>query len=131
MKYRAIIIDDRPQAAFILEKHLKSIQHESVTVNNQEAAIKLLQEQEFDYALVDVNLTKTSRSFADAETGFETMRFIREHYPQMKIVAVTAGYGYETKAFESGADAFYEKSIDPKGKILQKEIIKAFGIEIE
>ena len=130
MKYRAIIIDDDPRIVKGLEMRLESIHHEFVSVNNQEAAIKLLQEQQFDYALVDVNLTKDSHSFADAETGFETMRIIREHYPQMKIVAATAGDSYKARAFESGADGFYLKTIDPEGKRLQNEIAKVLGIEV-
>jgi len=128
MSIRALIIDDSPKSVESLEMKVRSLNHEVVSVNDQCSAYSILEKQTFDYALVDIHLKIDERDMdPDEEVGFATIRYIREHYPTMKIIAVTAyDEQHETtlRATQSGADNFWSKNPNRNLEKLQNKIIR-------
>ena len=124
MSYRLLIIDDDPRSVEALKLEVKPLHHEVTVVNDQESAFKLLERNTFDYALVDIRLKAHPRDMApDIEVGYATIQFLRERFPNMVIIAVTAfdeTSEINTQAIRAGADDFWSKNGASGEKLLAK-----------
>ncbi len=124
MSYRALIIDDDPRSVEALMLDVKPLHHEVTEVNDQETAFKLLEKSSFDYALVDIRLKAHPRDMApDIEVGYAMIQFLRERFPSMLIIAVTAydeTSEINTQAIKAGADDFWSKNGASGEKLLAK-----------
>ena len=128
MSYRLLIIDDDPRSVEALKLEVKPLHHEVTVVNDQESAFKLLERNSFDYALVDIRLKAHPRDMApDIEVGYATIHFLRERFPSIVIIAVTAfdeTSEINTQAIKSGADDFWSKNPGGSGEKLLAKIRK-------
>ena len=128
MSYRLLIIDDDPRSVEALRLEVKPLHHEVTAVNDQESAFKLLDKNSFDYALVDIRLKAHPRDMnPDIEVGYATIHYLREHYPGMIIIAVTAfdeTSEINTNAMKAGADDFWSKNPGGSGEKLLAKIRK-------
>lgn len=131
MKYRSIIIDDDPRSIEALKLEIAPLHHHVATAFDQASAYQILRNSSFDYALVDIRLKANSRDMSpDAEVGYATIEYIREHFPNMVIIAETA---YDSKsevntnAIKSGADDFWSKNPGRSGEKLMSKIRRLLG----
>jgi|GEM_PF-2535348 len=131
MKSRALIVDDNPIARESLMIKVKKLGHEVEAVGSQTSAYSILEKTSFHYALVDLHMVVSSGdSFPDKKVGFETIEYIRKHYPQMKIIAVTAyDEQHETTrdSLRYGADDFWSKNINKNSESIESKITKLFS----
>ncbi len=98
-KARILVIDDEPNIRFFLEKVLTRDGHEVTTVASGEEALKQIDEQEFDLALVDLKLKDIS--------GIEVLSHLRERQPDTAAIVLT-GYA----SLESAVAALREGAHD-------------------
>lgn len=128
MSYRLLIIDDDPRSVEALKLEVKPLHHFVTAVYDQESAYKLLEKNSFDYALVDIRLKAHPRDMApDKEVGYATINFLRERFPSMVIIAVTAFDAtseINTNAIKAGADEFWSKNPGGSGEKLLAKIRK-------
>ena len=126
MNYRLLIIDDDPRSVKQLRREVKPLRHEVASVNDQESAYRLLERQSFDYALVDIRLKADPSDLdADIEVGYATIRYLKKHYPDLHVVAVTAyddKSEVNTNAVKAGADDFWSKNPGGSGERLLEKI---------
>ena len=128
MNIRALIVDDDPSAREALLIKTKRLGHEVETVGSQTEAFSILEKVSFHYALVDLHMIVTSGdSFPDKTVGLETIEHIRNNYPQMKIIAVTAyDEQHETTrdSLKYGADDFWSKNINKNRESIESKITR-------
>ena len=128
MNLRALIVDDDPRAREALFIKVKKLGHAVETVGSQTEAFSILEKVSFHYALVDLHMIVSGGdSFPDKKVGFETIEYIRKHYPQMKIIAVTAyDEQHETTrdSLRYGADDFWSKNINKNSESIESKIAR-------
>jgi len=126
VNYRLLIIDDDPRSVKQLRREVKPLRHEVASVNDQESAYRLLEQQSFDYALVDIRLKADPNDLdPDIEVGYATIRYLKKRYPDMQVVAVTAYDAkseVNTNAVRAGADDFWSKNPGGSGERLLEKI---------
>jgi len=131
MNLRALIVDDDHRARESLMIKVKKLGHEVEAVGSQTEAYAIMEKSSYNYALVDLHLVVSSGdSFPDKKVGFETIEYIRKHYPQMKIIAVTAyDEQHETTrdSLRYGADDFWSKNINKNSESIESKIIRLFA----
>lgn len=81
---KILIVDDEPAIRSGLSTILETADYRVEAVESGEAALVVLQEQDFDLALLDVRMPGMS--------GVELMQEIKEHWPQTAVILLT-GYG--------------------------------------
>ena len=128
MNFRALIVDDDPRSRESLMIKVKKLGHEVETVGSQTEAFAILEKTKYHYALVDLHMIVSSGdSFPDKKVGLETIEYIRKHYPQMKIIAVTAyDEQHETTrdSLHYGADDFWSKNINKNMESIESKIAR-------
>jgi len=128
MSYRLLIIDDDFRSVEALKLEVKPLHHDVTAVHDQESAFKLLEENSFDYALVDIRLKANPRDMnPDIEVGYATIQYLRDHCPSMIIIAVTAfdeTSEINTQAIKAGANDFWSKNPGQSGEKLLAKIRK-------
>ena len=105
-KRHILIVDDEPDMRAALTAALKREGHDLKTAENGKDALGLVEIEDFDLVISDVKMPKM--------TGAELLKAIKESYPNVKVIIVTA-YGdehnYQT-AQAYGADDYFTKPID-------------------
>ena len=126
MNKRLIIIDDDPRSVVMLQNKVKPLRFQVVVANDQETAYSILQRNNFDIALVDLRLKADPADLGpDVEVGYATIRYLKERYSSLPVIAVTA---YDEKsevntlAIKVGADDFWSKKPDGSGENLLTKI---------
>jgi len=131
MNQRLLIIDDDPRSVELLKLKVKPLRYQIAVANDQETAYNLLKHDNFGIALVDLRLKIDSGDLdPDIEVGYATIRYLKENYPAMPIIAVTAFDGkseVNTQAIKEGADDFWSKNPDGSGENLLKKIRNLMG----
>jgi len=72
-------------------------------------------------------IVSSGDSFPDKKVGLETIEYIRKHYPQMIIIAVTAyDEQHETTrdSLRYGADDFWSKNINKNSESIESKITR-------
>ena len=109
---RALVADDDRVNQALVVRLLEKEGHEAVTVDNGRDALARLEKQDFDLALIDVEMPEMG--------GIETMALIRKkesatgaHLP---IIAMTAHAvkGDQERCLAAGADAYVSKPVSPQ-----------------
>jgi len=108
---RILIVEDNPDLRYLLQHVLQDHQFEVAMANNGFEALRKLR-----HFLADVIVTDI---FMPDKDGIETIQEVRQHYPKIKIVAISGGpsgsarIDYLAQAKEFGADAVLRKPFSP------------------
>ena len=110
--YKVLIADDNKQIVSILSEYCKKNNFIVSTVFDGEAALKEIEENEFDIILLDVMMPK--------KDGFDVCRQVRT-FSNVPIIMITArGEDYEKiMGLEIGADDYIVKPFSP-GEIIAR-----------
>ena len=110
--YKVLIADDNRQIVSILSEYCKKNNFTVSTVFDGEAALKEIEENEFDIILLDVMMPK--------KDGFDVCRQVRT-FSNVPIIMITArGEDYEKiMGLEIGADDYIVKPFSP-GEIIAR-----------
>ena len=110
--YKVLIADDNKQIVSILSEYCKKNNFTVSTVFEGEAALKEIEENEFDIILLDVMMPK--------KDGFDVCREVRT-FSNVPIIMITArGEDYEKiMGLEIGADDYIVKPFSP-GEIIAR-----------
>lgn len=92
MSHQILIVDDEKTFRYFLSLHLQAHEYHVTEAADGQSALKLINEQEFDVALVDLRLTDMD--------GLEVMRYLRRVSPQTSVIILT-GYGTLDSAVEA------------------------------
>ncbi len=109
---KVLVVDDSAYARHRIGEALHKVGIEVVEAASGEEAIKLLEEQEFNAATVDLLMPGMG--------GMELIRFLKAHQPKMKIIALSADIQQATQkeALIAGADEFISKNV-PFDKLIK------------
>ncbi len=105
---RALIVDDRPRSRNGLRALLTTwpeIEVVGEAINGQEA-VHQTAEYRPDVVLMDVRMPVMD--------GLEATHFIKNKWPEVKVVVLTMYTTYQTDALAAGADAFLIKGCRPE-----------------
>ncbi|MCK4763931.1 MAG: response regulator [Candidatus Aminicenantes bacterium] len=81
---RILVIDDERQICEMLRKKLESVGYAVAEAPNGKVGLKLHKENLFDLIITDI--------FMPEKEGLETIRELKQDFPQLKIIAITGGY---------------------------------------
>jgi diguanylate cyclase (GGDEF)-like protein/PAS domain S-box-containing protein len=103
---RILVVDDDPNWGLIVKKLLSNYS-EVVTVETGAGALESIEKEHFDIVMLDIVLPDI--------LGIDLIPAIRAHLPHTSIYVVsghTDDYS-ETTAFQSGAERYLDKSVEP------------------
>lgn len=105
--YRILFLEDEPTIREVLKEYMTLAGYDVIQSGRGDEAIELLQEQEFDAAVLDI--------MVPGADGFEVLQHIREHTPDMAVIMLTALDDDKTqvKAFNLYADDYIIKPVSP------------------
>jgi CheY-like chemotaxis protein len=111
-----LIVEDNRLNQIVLMSKLKQWKHQVSIANNGIEALDLMEQQEFDFILMDLMMPVMD--------GYETTQKIREKGIKIPIVAVSANFeSYSiTKCMEVGMNDYISKPVD--NYQLEKVILK-------
>ena len=113
---KVLLVEDNPEVAEVTRELLVRNGCTIVTVGNAEAALRALDEGEFDVVLSDIVM-------AGAQNGLDLARIIREQRPNMPVILAT---GYSEAASQAGGEfTVLRKPYDAS------DLDKAFAAQIE
>lgn len=98
-----LIVEDETQIAEVLKKNLRDEGHNAMVATDGEAALKIINEIEFDLLLLDWRMPKV--------TGLDVCKFLRKQGNQIPIILLTAlgDISNKVEAFNAGADDYITK----------------------
>jgi len=101
-----LIVDDEPQLAGLIARHLRREGYDTETATDGIAALLLAGTERFDLAIVDVNMPGMS--------GFELTRHLRQLGAPIGILLLTARNAIDdrVRGLDSGADDYLVKPFD-------------------
>lgn len=104
---RILFLEDEPTIRDVLKEYMIMSGYEVTEVENGDDAIQLLQEQEFDLAILDILVPGAS--------GLEVLAAIKKDYPEMATIMLTALDDEKTQvdAFNQYADDYVIKPVSP------------------
>lgn len=100
---RCLILDDDETPRVLMERLINRAGHRATAVGEFARALEVIEEEEFDVAIVDMEMPDTS-----GETAIAELRRIR---PELRILVVS-GYSdrrHVLAAFDAGADGYILK----------------------
>lgn len=122
-KPKILIVDDIAEYAMAFEMYLPEGAESLCASSADEAKTLLAANAPVDLAVVDVRLDGER----DGDTsGMELLSWMRETYPRMPVVMVSAyqTFEYEIEALERGAFRFLKKPLQPvEVKAALKEVL--------
>lgn len=104
---KILFLEDEPTIKEVLMEYMK-MQHYDVTpADDGEEAIQLLEEQQFDLAVLDI--------MVPGKNGLEVLKHIRDKKPEMAAIMLTAidDEPTQVKAFNLYADDYVVKPVSP------------------
>lgn len=102
-QHRVLIVDDEEDLRTLLGEVLEGAGYAVSTASDGLEALELLKHQEFDAALLDIQMPNMN--------GMQVLKYITEHHPAMKSIILTgyADLGHAEEARGSGAADFIGK----------------------
>jgi CheY-like chemotaxis protein len=82
---RILIVDDDPRVREVLSEMLESASYHVTQASNGKDAISVLQGATFHAIITDLVMPE--------QEGIETIKLIRQDYPQIKIIAMSGAFG--------------------------------------
>jgi two-component system alkaline phosphatase synthesis response regulator PhoP len=112
-KSKILLVEDEENLALGLEYNLTAEGYDVVLARDGREAIKYFDENEYDLIVLDIMLPYFN--------GFEIAKHVREKYPQMPILMLTARTQVEdrVKGLELGADDYLTKPFHLKELLLR------------
>ena len=104
---RILFLEDEPTIREVLAEYMKMQRYEVTEACDGDEAVALLKHQNFDLAVLDIIVPKRS--------GLEVLAYIRQEYPDMAVIMLTALDDEQTqvKAFNAYADDYVIKPVSP------------------
>lgn len=141
MKSRILVVDDEESIREFLEIMLKKEGYEVTTAEDGAKAKDILTKKSFDMIISDMQMPNL--------TGIELLRHVRESYPDIVFMIITAfgttetaveamklgAYDYLTKPFKIDevrlniANALRSKNLETEVRVLKKELVKEYSFQ--
>lgn len=141
MKPRILVVDDEESIREFLEIMLKKEGYEITLAEDGQKAIDILTKKSFDMIISDLQMPNV--------TGIELLRHVKESYPDIVFMLITAfgttetaveamklgAYDYLTKPFKIDevrmniASALRTKNLEVENKVLKKELKKEYAFQ--
>lgn len=105
--YEVLFLEDEPTIRDVLKEYMILSGYEVTTAQRGDEAIVLLKQASFDAAVLDIMVPGAS--------GFEVLRHIRTHFPDMAVIMLTAldDENTQIQAFNLYADDYIIKPVSP------------------
>ena len=102
-----LLVDDNPRGVEFLDLRLKALGYRTIVEGGGEAAIAAVEREKPDVVVLDVTMPEVN--------GYQACRAIKRIAPKTPVLILTAKSDPADRfwAFQSGADAFLNKPIDP------------------
>lgn len=110
--HRILIVDDIGEYTMALEMYFPD-ETETLSATTVTDAKKFFDNSKtIDLAIIDVRLNGDQ---AGDTSGMELLSWIKQHYPQTKVIMISAyqTFEYEIQAMERGAVHFLKKPLQP------------------
>ena len=103
---KILVVDDEENFLRLLTHTLKKDGYEVKTAADGQEALRLLEREKFDLALIDIRMTPMD--------GLAVLGGIKRQHPQTKVIMITAYPSAETRmlSFEKGAYRYLIKPIE-------------------
>ncbi len=130
---RALVVEDDHRILPTIGDALFSMGHDYVHVTNQEEAQQRLNDESFDYVLLDLQIpTRPHRGGATIECGANLLRWIRGARQLEVPVIIMTGYSQEClrlarELIRDGAEDFIPKPFQDQGRTLGSVIRRVMG----
>ena len=107
MAYRVLFAEDEPTIREVLTEYMRLSGYQVTEAGQGDEAIRLLSEQEFDLAVLDICMPGAD--------GFQVLKAIRDYGKQTAVIMLTALEDEQTqvKAFNLYADDYVIKPVSP------------------
>lgn len=104
---KILFLEDEPTIQEVLTEYMKMQNYDVICAEDGEKAMRLLKEQHFDMAVLDIIVPKIS--------GLEVLDWIRKHKPEIAVIMLTALEDEKTQvqAFNLYADDYVIKPVSP------------------
>ena len=122
-KKTVLVVDDEKNIRLTFSETMTQMGFDTRTASNGEEALTKMQGAEFDLVLLDLRMPGMD--------GIEVLRRIRERYPKVRVIMITAHGTVESavEAMKFGAVDFIQKPCTPDeirelvGKVMEREAI--------
>ena len=122
-KKTVLVVDDEKNIRLTFSETMTQMGFDTRTASNGEEALTKIQGAEFDLVLLDLRMPGMD--------GIEVLRRIRERYPKVRVIMITAHGTVESavEAMKFGAVDFIQKPCTPDeirelvGKVMEREAI--------
>jgi len=122
-KKLALVVDDEKNIRLMFSETLTQMGFETQTSTNGKETLAKMKETDFDLVLLDFRMSGMD--------GIEVLRCIREEYPKVRVIMITAHgtIGLAVEAMKLGAVDFIQKPCTPAemrelvGKAMKREAI--------
>ncbi|MBC7743000.1 MAG: sigma-54-dependent Fis family transcriptional regulator [Bdellovibrionaceae bacterium] len=141
MKSRILVVDDEESIREFLEIMLKKEGYEVTTAEDGLRAKDILSKKSFDMVISDMQMPNM--------TGIELLKYVKESYPELVFMMITAfgttetavdamkmgAYDYVTKPFKIDevrlniANALRSKNLETEVRVLKKELVKEYSFQ--
>lgn len=105
---RILVVDDEPGVRYFVEETLSDHEYQVISTGSGKAALELIQEEEFDVALLDLKMGTVE--------GLEVLAALHYHAPGTAAIILTGHGSLETAiaALRQGAADYLLKPCDPE-----------------
>jgi len=109
---RILIIEDDLQVQLAIQELMRSIGYDAEGVSDWWDALRLMKEEPFDLAIVDIHLSQVGKS---SLTGLDLIPLLRTFNPKVRVVVISAYGDQHLRAIglKRGAAIFLEKPVEP------------------
>lgn len=141
MKSRILVVDDEESIREFLEIMLKKDGYEVTTAEDGLKAKEILAKKSFDMVISDMQMPHV--------TGIELLKHVKENFPDLVFMMITAfgttetavdamkmgAYDYVTKPFKIDevrmniANALRSKNLETEVRVLKKELVKEYSFQ--
>ncbi len=141
MKSRVLVVDDEESIREFLDIMLRKEGYEVTCAEDGQQALDIIKKKSFDLVISDLQMPNL--------TGIEMLRQVRDHYPDLLFMMITAfgttetaveamklgAYDYITKPFKIDevriniANALRSKNLETENRTLKKELTKEYSFQ--
>lgn len=141
MKARILVVDDEESIREFLNIMLKKEGYDVTCVEDGQKAIDILKKKTFEMVISDLQMPQV--------TGLELLKFVKENYPDLLFMLITAfgttetaveamklgAYDYITKPFKLDevriniSNALKSKTLESENRVLKRELTKEYSFQ--